>query len=460
MDNNFNVDKLGKCAVKSPFNLSHNYEEGDDLFDYIEDDERILYEKTIKCFNKYKETGEEPVSFEKAGPREFLFFEPAKTKAAIVTCGGLCPGLNNVIRSIVHELYYRYRVNKVIGIRYGFEGFIPKYNHPYDELTPESVDNIHMLGGTVLGSSRGNQNIEDIVDSLVNMNINILFCIGGDGTLKGANEIYKEITKRNLKIAVAGIPKTIDNDIMFIEKSFGFETAVSKAHSILKDAHNEAKGAYNGIALVKLMGRDSGFIAAHAALSTQEVNFVIVPEMKEFGLYGVRGFLRVLKKRLVERHHAMIVVAEGAGQHLFEDSSVEKDASGNIKHKDIGILLKDRITEFFNDQNFPFSIKYIDPSYIIRSAPANASDSKFCSQLAQNAVHGAMAGKTGFVVGIWNYNFTYLPIESTVKQRNKIDMNSELWWNVLEATGQPVKMKNEHLFTVSPQNNLNPKTNN
>jgi 6-phosphofructokinase 1 len=280
------------------------------------------------------------------------------------------------------------------------------------------------------------------------MNINILFCIGGDGTLRGANEIYQEVKKRNLKISIVGIPKTIDNDIMYIEKSFGFETAFSIAHNILKDAHNEAKGAYNGIALVKLMGRDSGFIAAHAAISSQEANFVIIPEMKEFGLYGVKGFLRVLKKRLIERHHALIVVAEGAGQNLFDDKNVEKDASGNIKHKDIGIFLKDRISEFFTDQNFPFTIKYIDPSYIIRSAPANANDSKFCSQLAQNAVHGAMAGKTGFVTGIWNSTFTYIPISEAIKQRKKVDINSELWWNVLEATGQPVKIKNDHNYTT------------
>ncbi|MBI5218148.1 MAG: ATP-dependent 6-phosphofructokinase [Bacteroidia bacterium] len=435
----FNVKILGRCSVKSPLTLSKKA--GDAIFNYISDQERVLFDTTLENFLICKESNELPVSFEKAGPRENLFYEPAKTKVAIVTCGGLCPGLNNVIRGLVNELYYRYKVTRIFGIKYGYEGFIASYNHPVIELTPENVSQIHLVGGSILGSSRGNQNIEEMVDSLEMMNINILFCIGGDGTLRGAHDIYNEITRRNLKISVAGIPKTIDNDINFIHKSFGFETAFSVAHTIIGDAHNEAQGAYNGVALIKLMGRDSGFIAAHAALSMQEVNYVLVPEM-DFDLYGGRGFIKTLKKRLSERHHALIVVAEGAGQFLFENTNTEKDASGNVKHKDIGLLLKDKIAEEFDEHKFPYTIKYIDPSYIIRSVPANANDSIFCSQLAQNAVHGAMAGKTDFVVGNWNNQFTYLPIPATVKERKKIHLESELWWNVLEATGQPVSMKN------------------
>jgi 6-phosphofructokinase 1 len=280
-----------------------------------------------------------------------------------------------------------------------------------------------------------------MVDTLEILNINILFCIGGDGTLRGAHAIHEEIKKRKLKIAVAGIPKTIDNDIDLIQKSFGFETAFSIANDIISNAHNEAEGAHNGIAVVKLMGRDSGFIAASAALAIQEVQFVLVPEIS-FDLYGPRGFLRVLRKRLEERHHAVVVVAEGAGQELFEPGEIEKDASGNIKHQDIGIYLKEKIKEEFDSKGFPYSIKYIDPSYIVRSAPANANDSKFCNLLAQNAVHAAVAGKTDFVVGYWNNEFTLIPISMAVKNRKKIDVEGELWWNVLEATGQPISMKN------------------
>jgi 6-phosphofructokinase 1 len=338
-------------------------------------------------------------------------------------------------------MYYRYSVKRIIGIQYGYEGFISTYNHPVIELTPQIVENIHLTGGSILGSSRGNQDVGQIVDTLEILNINILFCIGGDGTLRGAHEIFEEIEKRKLKISIAGIPKTIDNDINLIDKSFGFETAFSIANDIIRHAHNEAAGAYNGIALIKLMGRDSGFIAAYAALSIQEVNFVLIPEM-EFELYGPYGFLKVLRKRLEDRHHAMIVVAEGAGQYFFDSANKQADASGNIKHKDIGLYLKDKIAEEFDAKNFPHTTKYIDPSYIIRSAPANANDSKFCSLLAQNAVHSAMAGKTDFVVGHWNNEFTLLPIPTAVARRKKIDLDSELWWNVIEATGQPTRMKN------------------
>jgi 6-phosphofructokinase 1 len=411
------------------------------VYKFVKDDERILYEVSLDSFQECKEKGLMPVSFEKAGPKEMIFFEPAKTKVAIVTCGGLCPGLNNVIRALVNQLFYRYGVSRILGIKYGYEGFISKYNHPVVELTAPMVNDIHLSGGSFLGMSRGDQDVKEIVDTLEILNVNVLFCIGGDGTLRGAHAIHEEITKRKLKISVAGIPKTIDNDIDLIQKSFGFETAFSIANDIIMNAHNEAQGAYNGIALVKLMGRDSGFIAASATLAIQEVNFVLVPEIS-FDLYGIRGFLKILRKRLEERHHAVVVVAEGAGQDLFESKDFQKDASGNIKHKDIGIYLKEKIKEEFDSKGFPYSIKYIDPSYIIRSAPANANDSKFCNLLAQNAVHAALAGKTDFVLGYWNYEFTLIPISMAVAKRKKIDVEGELWWNVLEATGQPISMKN------------------
>jgi 6-phosphofructokinase 1 len=433
------VTSLGKGSVVSPLAVPRR--EDSPVYKFVDDNERILYDASLEHFIKYRATEELPVSFEKAGPKEMIFFEPAKTKVGIVTCGGLCPGVNNVIRALVNQLSYRYGINRILGIKYGYEGLIPKYNHPVVEMTASMVSEIHLSGGTFLGTSRGNQNVEQMVDTLDILNINILFCIGGDGTLHGAHAIYEEIVKRKLRIAVAGIPKTIDNDIDLIQKSFGFETAFSIANDIIRNAHNEAHGANNGIALVKLMGRDSGFIAASAALAIQEVNFVLVPEIS-FDLYGPRGFLKILRKRLEERHHAVVVVAEGAGQDLFDSSAEEHDASGNIKHKDIGVYLKEKIKEEFNAKGFSHSIKYIDPSYIIRSAPANANDSKFCNLLAQNAVHAALAGRTDFVVGYWNDEFTLIPIPKAVAKRKKINVEGELWWNVLEATGQPISMKN------------------
>lgn len=437
MKPDFSIKVLGNCRVESTLGLSHA--EGDGMYNYVEDGEKILYDVSYNTFKEAVENNNEPVAFEKAGPKEFLYFEPAKTKVAIVTCGGLCPGLNDVIRSLVMQLYYRYKVTRIIGIKYGYQGFISKYNHDFIELKPSMVDEIHNSGGTILGSSRGEQDVEEIVDKLEMMNINILFCIGGDGTLRGAEKIQAEIEKRGDRISVACIPKTIDNDINYIQRSFGFETAFSKANEVIRDAHNEAEGAYNGIAMIKLMGRDSGFIAAHAALSMQEVNFIIIPEMK-FDLYGEGGFFWHLKKRLIERHHALIVVSEGAGQFLFKGEDFEHDASGNIKYKDIGVFLKDKIKAYLKSEGVPHAIKYIDPSYIIRSASANANDSKFCSQLAQNAVHAAMAGRTGFVVGYWNTHFNLIPIHMAIAEQKRIDLESELWWNVLEATGQPQNM--------------------
>ena len=435
-DLNFTTASLGKCTIDNPIKNSTL------LQTLLKGNERILYDCSLENFVRCKENNTEPLSFEKAGPLDKIYFDPTKTKVAIVTCGGLCPGLNNVIRSLVFQLTNRYGVTRIIGIKYGYEGFIPKYGHELVDLTPDLVDNIHNQGGSILGSSRGNQDVSEIVDALERMNINILFTVGGDGTQKGSHAIYEEITKRGLKIAVGGIPKTIDNDINFISKSFGFETAFTMANNILRDAHHEAKGAYNGIAIVKLMGRDSGFIAVSAALSVPDANFVLIPEM-EFDLDGPKGFIKTLQNRLERKHHALIVVAEGAGQQFFANQAIVKDASGNELKKDIGIFLRDTIKTEFDKIGFRHSIRYIDPSYIIRSATAIADDSKFCNQLSQYAVHAAMAGKTDFVVGNWNGYFTLLPIPATVKERKKVDLNGDLWQSVIEATGQPESMKND-----------------
>ncbi|MBK8806905.1 MAG: ATP-dependent 6-phosphofructokinase [Bacteroidales bacterium] len=439
MNKDFIVPTLGKCTIKSPIQISTV--KGDGIFDFIQDDERVLYDTSVNQVKEDIAKGLDPLSFEKAGPKEFIYFEPAKTKVAIVTCGGLCPGLNNVIRSVVNHMWSRYQVRRIYGIQYGYAGFVPENNLPYIELTPDIVDDIHKDGGSMLGSSRGNQPVDIIVDTLERLSINILFAIGGDGTLRGAQAIYEEIKRRDLKISIAGIPKTIDNDINFIERSFGFETSFSIAMNILTDAHYEAKGAYNGIAIVKLMGRDSGFIAANAALASPDVNYVIIPEM-DFDLDGPNGFLTVLRNRLERKHHVLIAVAEGAGQFFFEHSKNIKDASGNTAYEDIGLYIRDKIHEYLTGVGIPHSLKYIDPSYILRSSPANANDSKFCFQLAQNAVHAAMAGRTGFVVGCWKNSFTLLPIAQATKERKKVNLEDDLWWSVLEATGQPHSMKN------------------
>lgn len=436
---NFSITSLGAPKKKSPIHLSKI--KGDNIFNFIDDSKRILADVNVNNFAASLQNAVLPDSYERAGPRESVFFEGKNTTAAIVTCGGLCPGINNVIRSLVMNLHYFYDVKRVIGIPYGYEGLNPELGHDFIDLTPDKVKDIHEFGGTILGSSRGGQDVSVMVDTLVANNIDILFAIGGDGTLKGANAIGTEIINRGLKIAVAGIPKTIDNDIDIIDKSFGFETSFDVACPIVRDAHNEADGAFNGMAIVKLMGRDSGFIAASTALSMPVVNFVLVPEM-DFKLEGENGFLATLKKRLLSKKHAVIVVAEGAGQHLFDNNNKNiADASGNIQHKDIGLLLQQKIKAYFDGIKMKTTIKYIDPSYIIRSAPANANDSLYCNHLAYHAVHGAMAGKTNFVVGSVNNRFVYLPIADVTKKRKKINMEGGFWFGALQSTGQPFSMK-------------------
>ncbi len=428
----FTIISLGECVIPSPITTSY----------FTPDDKRILFFNDLESFHKEKEEGGEPLSIEVAGPRETIFFDPVKTKVAIVTCGGLCPGINDVIRSIVMELYYRYSVSNIIGIRYGFQGLIPRYRHDVMELTPEVVDDIHTRGGSILSSSRGTQDIGEMVTVLKRMNIDILFCIGGDGTMRAAERITEEIGNRGLNISVIGIPKTIDNDLNLIDKTFGFDTAISEAVKAIQCAHVEAKGAPNGIGLVKLMGRQSGHITVNAALAQNVANFVLIPEVP-FDLEGEQGFLKVLEERIRRRNHCVILVAEGAGQDLIphDPGSVGHDPSGNIKLLDIGQFLRDTIERYFQRVGVEVNIKYIDPSYMIRSVPSNASDSIYCAVLGQYAVHAGMAGKTGMLVGLFRGEYVHFPLRY-VTSGKAVDPRSNIWMQVLEATGQPASMKN------------------
>jgi len=372
--------------------------------------------------------------FELAGPRGQIYFDSSKVKVAIVTCGGLCPGLNDVIRAIVMESHHNYHVAGVLGIRFGLQGFIESYGHPPVELTPESVADIHQFGGTVLGSSRGPQRPEDIADALERLNVGMLFVIGGDGTMKAARRIQEEIQRRRSKISIIGVPKTIDNDINLVTQSFGFDTAVEKATEAIRCAHTEAIGALNGVGVVKVMGRESGFIAAQATLALKEVNYVLVPEYP-FALVGPHGLLPSLEERLKSRKHAVVVVAEGAGQNLLPDTGA-RDASGNPVLGDIAEYLCGEIDQYFRERQMPMTLKFIDPSYIIRSVPANANDRIYCGFLGQNAVHAAMAGKTGMVVSRLNDRYVHLPLDLVTLKRKKLNVTSDYWRAVLESTGQ------------------------
>ena len=421
-DVSFEISRLGECRIPSPMKGVH----------FVSDDEQVLYHGNVKEVEAIIKDGKTPPHFEMAGPREKIYFDPSKLKCGIVTCGGLCPGLNDVIRAIVLSLHYHYGVRTVFGFRYGYEGLTYRYGHEPLELTPEAVDDIHQQGGTILGSSRGPQEVSEMADTLEQMNIGLLFTLGGDGTLRGAQAIAEEVGRRGLKIGVIGIPKTIDNDISYIHQSFGFATAVSKATEAIYSAHAEAEGARNGIGLVKLMGRQSGFIAAYATLANSDVNFCLVPEVP----FTLDAFLQALKKRLESRRHAVVVAAEGAGQDLLK-AGAERDASGNIKLGDIGVFLRDHINDYFKKAGMEASLKYIDPSYTIRSMPANPHDSAFCLILGHNAVHAGLAGRTSMVVANWRGEFTHVPIAAAVSQRKQIDPRGKLWTGVVSTTGQP-----------------------
>lgn len=427
------VPTLGPPELPSPLALSTVRD--DQIADFVPDDARVAM--TVETTASAPRL--EPLLFEKAGPRARIFFDPQQTRAAVVTCGGLSPGINNVVRAMVLELHHKYGIRDVLGYRYGFEGLNPEVGARPTHLGPDEVRTVHTQGGSFLGLSRGQQDVGLMVDTLERDRIDAFFVIGGDGTLRGAAAISDEIRRRGRAIAVIGVPKTIDNDVAYVDKTFGFETAVEVARMAIDGAHAEAVSARNGVAIVKLMGRESGFVAAAATTASAEVNFCLVPEVR-FELDGPDGLLAALEKRLHERSHAVIVVAEGCGAALLQ-GEVERDASGNVRYAsaeaDVGPRLRDAIVAHFRRVSVPVTVKYIDPSYLIRSVPANASDSIFCDTLGRHAVHAAMAGKTAIAVGRWHRVFTHVPLAVATSFRKRIDPDLTTWLAVTETTGQP-----------------------
>jgi 6-phosphofructokinase 1 len=423
------IRHLGPRTIPSP--LAHMWQ-GQPRF--VPDDMRI----PARIETRESAPPEEQIYLEMAGPREHLLLDPKDVRAGVVTCGGLCPGLNNVIRSLTLELHYRYGVAEILGFRYGYHGLDPRNGHAPLRLTPDTVSDIHESGGTILGTSRGPVDPAVMVDYLSSLGVNVLFPIGGDGTQRGALKIAEEAERRGYPLALVGIPKTVDNDILYVWRTFGYITAISEARNVIDSAHNEARAVFNGIGLVRLMGRESGFIAAGATLASQEVNFCLVPEVP-FELDGPHGFLAALEKRLASKRHAVIVVAEGAGQELMKAENQDLDASGNVRFADIGLFLRDRIQTHLKSRGIPFNLRYIDPSYIIRSRPANTDDALLCDNLARNAVHAAMAGKTNLVLGYWYGQFVHVPIPLAAAGRKRISPDSGIWTSVLAATGQPAR---------------------
>lgn len=414
-----NITLLGNANFLSPIKRT--------VSDNLRVPEHIIHKSNIKL--------DDGLQFELAGPREKIYFDPKETRAGIVTCGGLCPGLNNVIRSLFLELNFAYGVKEVVGFQGGYKGLDPDCKNNPIKLTAELVDKINKQGGTMLGTSRGPVDMSRAIDNLIARGINILFTIGGDGTQRGGNALFQEAKKRGYDLSVVGIPKTVDNDVAFVERSFGYLTAVEEANKILDRAHVESRSVENGISLVKLMGRNAGFIAAGATVASQDVNFTLIPEVP-FKLEGNHGFLAHLKSRIIERKHAVIVIAEGAGQDLLKGLEPSYDASGNVKLIDSGLFMCEKIETYFKSEQIPVVMRYFDPSYLIRSCRANSEDSILCDLFARNAVHAAMAGKTGLVIGMLHDHFIHVPIELLTSRVKSLDTDGFQWSAVLASTGQ------------------------
>lgn len=436
------VRRLGECRFDSPFSEMVSTKQTSPH--YVAEGDRVLLEDTVSMLAEHSLPPGRVASFEAAGPRRKIYFDPAQVTAGIVTCGGLCPGLNNVIRGLVQELAVRYQVKRILGFRNGLRGLTAEHRHDTIELTPERVRDIHNVGGTILGSSRGGQDADEMVDSLVLRGVNVMFVIGGDGGMRAATYLSKAIRARGLDIAVIGLPKTIDNDLPFTDESFGFQSAFARATDFISAVNVEASASANGVGIVKLMGRHSGFIASYAALAANAADIVLIPEIP-FALGGADGLLAHVEQLVRAKGFVVIVLAEGAGQDLFDEHGLPEhdrrgtDASGNVKLGNIGELLKERIAAHLTAVGLAPTMRYIDPGYAVRSIPANAYDSVYCLSLAHAAVHAAMSGRTEAAVARWRRRFVHVPLSLMTSRRNQVDPDGDLWMSVLETTSQPAE---------------------
>jgi len=415
---------------------------------YTRDDDVVLFD-----IIRGDKSGTDAMAFKRAGCRKMICWKGSEVKAAIITCGGLCPGLNVVINEIVEVLYFEYGVNSIYGVKGGYRGLVDG-GYGLIELNPTVVKGINRKGGTILWSSRGGispasppEEIEKILNKLESYGINMLYIIGGDGTHRGAYRLYQHAKAREKKMIIAGIPKTIDNDMGVIDSSFGFNSAVEQATKAIFSAVTEATcNKPNGVGIVKLMGRHAGYIACHATLASRQVDMCLINEDPFLETNGPEAMAEYIEKTVQDKGHAVIVVAEGAGNNFLKSlrsgmESVEKDAGGNEALSNICDYLIDYLKQHFKQRSKACTVKFIDPSYMIRSVAANASDNVMCLVLAQNAVHGAMAGYTGFTSGLVNNRSVMIPMPVIMATSPSfLNPRGRTWSRVLAATQQPVTM--------------------
>jgi len=370
----------------------------------------------------------------RANATRHIYWDPKDVRAAIVTCGGLCPGLNSVVRELTDCLYNEYGVKDILGMRGGYHGLSNPEELTPMYLTPKIVNEIHMKGGSVLMAGRGGNDCIRIVDKLKERDINMLFVVGGDGTQSGAHALFLEARKRKMPISIVGVPKSIDNDVMYFDKTFGFESAVAEAVSVIRGSFVEATSANRAVSIVKLMGRDAGFVSMYAAVASNLVDLCLIPEVD----VKLQDVLAYVDKVLAQKGYMVVAVAEGAGQNFVESEGV--DPTGHTKYGDVGVFLRDAINEHLKRSDDGGRSFYFDPSYMIRAVPANPIDHIFCSRLSRDAVHTAMRGYTGVCVGPIHNIIIIMPMNNIASRQKTVNVHRNMWQVCVHQSGMPQQL--------------------
>jgi 6-phosphofructokinase 1 len=451
------------------------------------------------------------LTFAEAGPRNMLRFpghHKKLLKVGVLVSGGIAPGINAVISGIVqrHVLYHTPQITdlrvpgktprsytlQVFGFRNGFAGLLAGDDVTvlYDSDSPDEKLRAHLRrianrGGSEIGTSRYDdllstadpdkreKDLDQVAENLANRHFDILYVIGGDGSMRAAHATWKRSRDNGKSLSVIGVPKTMDNDILWVWQSFGFLSAVEKAREALQQLHTEATSNPR-LCVVQLFGSDSGFVVSHAALASGVCDAALIPEVP----FTMKKLADYITERLSKRFrpgaggqspYGMIVMAETAVPQDAEDylSDPEVDLDENEKAaiqafvskgcrvhgqtpdelrtgglKVVSRVLQKRIREMKVDDAYwaDFRVFTNEPRHLLRAIPPSASDVAFGQRLGVLAVDNAMAGYTDFMISQWMTEYVLVPLDLVVLGRKRVPPNGIFWKSVVASTGQPPEL--------------------
>ncbi len=340
-------------------------------------------------------------------------------RVGVLTGGGDCPGLNAVIRAVTKSLIVQYGA-EVVGFEDGFEGLVEERMRP---LTYKDVSGILTRGGTILGTSnkanpfqyfkRGSADVSaQVVKMCRTIGIDSLIAIGGDGTMSIAHQFQEA------GLNVVGVPKTIDNDLVGTNRTFGFDTAVSIATEAIDRLHTTAQ-SHNRVMIIETMGRYAGWIALYAGVAGG-ADIILIPELE----YDLDEVIRVCQERESSgQSFTIIAIAEGArakgGQ--MKVSEVIDDSPDPVRLGGISKVLEQQL-----ERRIRSEVRTSILGHIQRGGTPTAYDRNLATVYGSYAASMVADGQYGRMVALQRSRLTSVPLEEVANKVRTISMDAPM----------------------------------